>query len=187
MSNEQKIIDKIAADAKAEADKMIQAARIEAEKIIQSAEEKAKKELTRFHDLAQAEAEKAASKEISGAHMNAKKKILLEKQQILENVIKESEEKLLNLNDEEYEKVIEGMLELAEDGQDCEVVISQKDKDKIGKLIAAKGRKLSEETRPISGGFIIKKGDIEYNYSFESIVTVEREDMEKIAADILFG
>ena len=36
------------------------------------------------------------------------------------------------------------------------------------------------------GGFIVKNGDIEYNYSFESIITVEKEAIRQAAAEILF-
>lgn len=45
---------------------------------------------------------------------------------------------------------------------------------------------LSAQTADISGGFIVKNGDIEYNYSFESIITVEKEEIQQIAAKILF-
>ena len=36
--------------------------------------------------------------------------------------------------------------------------------------------KISEETRNISGGFILKSGDIEVNNSFESIIRMYRDD-----------
>ena len=49
------------------------------------------------------------------------------------------------------------------------------------------GYKVSDETRDIEGGFVVKNGDIEYNYSFKSIITVEREDILQLAAGILFA
>ena len=46
---------------------------------------------------------------------------------------------------------------------------------------------LSEETRPIRGGFILVDGPVEVNCSFESMLRLQREKLEKPAAEILFG
>ena len=46
---------------------------------------------------------------------------------------------------------------------------------------------LSEETRPIRGGFILADGPVEVNCSFETMLRVRREQLEKPAAEILFG
>ena len=46
---------------------------------------------------------------------------------------------------------------------------------------------LSEETRPIRGGFILVDGPVEVNCSFESMLRLQREKLEKPAADLLFG
>ena len=45
---------------------------------------------------------------------------------------------------------------------------------------------LSEETRDIKGGFIMVDGDVEINCAFETLVRLEREQMEKKVADALF-
>ena len=46
---------------------------------------------------------------------------------------------------------------------------------------------LSEETRPIRGGFILVDGPVEVNCSFEAMLRLQREKLEKPAAEILFG
>ena len=46
---------------------------------------------------------------------------------------------------------------------------------------------LSEETRPIRGGFILVDGPVEVNCSFETLLRIQREKLEKPAAEILFG
>ena len=46
---------------------------------------------------------------------------------------------------------------------------------------------LSEETRPIQGGFILVDGPVEVNCSFEALLRLQREKLEKPAAEILFG
>ncbi|MEA5085442.1 MAG: V-type ATP synthase subunit E [Lachnospiraceae bacterium] len=185
--NGENIIDKILTDAKAEAKAITDAAQKEADTVLEAANAKAQKESQALGELAQAEADKAAAKEISSAEMLAKKMILTQKQSILEEVIASAKAKLLSLTDVEYKVIIIGMLDKAEIDKDAEVIFSKKDKEAFGKEISEKGYNVSDETRDIDGGFIVKKGDIEYNYSFESIISVEKEDIEQIAAEILFG
>ena len=45
---------------------------------------------------------------------------------------------------------------------------------------------LSEETRNIRGGFILVDGDVEVNCAFETLVRLQREKLERRAAEILF-
>ena len=45
---------------------------------------------------------------------------------------------------------------------------------------------LSEETRPIRGGFILVDGPVEVNCAFEAMVRAQREQLEKPVAEILF-
>ena len=46
---------------------------------------------------------------------------------------------------------------------------------------------LSEETRPIKGGFIMVDGDVEVNCAFETLVRLQREKLEKDVANLLFN
>lgn len=46
---------------------------------------------------------------------------------------------------------------------------------------------LSEETRPMRGGFVLCDGRVETNCSFEVLVRMQREKLERQAADTLFG
>lgn len=185
MGNEQKIIDKIISDAKAEANVILENARKDAEIKINAAKEKADKEMAAYIKLAQAEAEKAAAKEISGAEMSAKKMILAKKQEILEETIRLAKDKLFSLSGEEYEKTIISMIKNAKESG--EIILSQEDRQNFGEKIAEEGYNVSSETRDLGKGFVIKKGDIEYNYSFDSIITVDKESIEQKAAEILFG
>ena len=46
---------------------------------------------------------------------------------------------------------------------------------------------LSEQTRPIRGGFVMSDGEVEVNCAFETLVRMQREKLEKEVADILFA
>ena len=177
------IIDKIIAEAEEVAKASLAKGQKEADAILKAAQEKVNKELDVFDRNAQAEAEKAAAKEISGAQMQAKKAILETKQEILAETIAEAEKRLLSLDDAAYAKVIGGMLKKLDRSLGTEILVSKKDAARLADVVKENEFTLSAH---ISGGFIVKNGDIEYNYSFESIITVEKEEIQQIAAKILF-
>ncbi len=187
MGNGQNIIDKILSDAKAEAAKIEDAAKAEAEKIISAAQLKADKEAVKAEEAGKEAAEKAATKEISSAQMKAKQMILTAKQQCIEETVKSAKQQLMALEGTEYKVVIINMITGANVEEGSEIILSAKDKEAFGADLANMGYKVSDETRPVEGGFVIKKGDIEYNYSFESIISVEKEDIDQAAARILFA
>jgi len=176
------IIDKIIAEAEEVAKASLAKGQKEADAVLKAAQEKVNKELDVFDRNAQAEAEKAAAKEISGAQMQAKKAILETKQEILA----EAEKRLLSLDDAAYAKVIGGMLKKLDRSLGTEILVSKKDAARLADVVKENEFTLSAQTADISGGFIVKNGDIEYNYSFESIITVEKEEIQQIAAKILF-
>ncbi len=46
---------------------------------------------------------------------------------------------------------------------------------------------LSEQTRPIRGGFILSDGDVEVNCAFETLVRLQRGEISGAVADVLFA
>ncbi len=46
---------------------------------------------------------------------------------------------------------------------------------------------LSEQTRPVRGGFILSDGEVEVNCAFETLVRLQREPMERQVAELLFA
>ena len=119
--------------------------------------------------------------------MDAKKAILAQKQLLLAEVIDEAEKRLVSLDDEKYASVIGSMLENMDKSLGTEVIVSEKDKARLADVISAKGFTLSDKNADINGGIIIRNGDIEYNYSFGSIIAIEKEEIQQIAAKILFS
>ena len=45
---------------------------------------------------------------------------------------------------------------------------------------------LSEETRPMKGGFVLVDDDVEVNCAFETLVRLQREKLERDVARVLF-
>ncbi len=187
MGNGQNIIDKILSDANIEATEIINKAKAEAQEVIEAAKIKSDKETAAIMEIAKEEAAKTLSKEISSNEMLAKKMLLQEKQNLISEVIIEAREKLYSLTETEYKVIVIAMLEKAAVGKDSEVILSSKDRNVLSEEISKRGYKISAEEREIEGGFIVKKGDIEYNYSFDSIISVEKEEIERLAAQALFN
>lgn len=186
MANEQKIIDKIIDDANVRANEIIEIANKEAENVLAKKHEELKKEEKAFNTLADSEAEKAFSKEISGAERRAKQIILSAKQEMIKSVVDAAAKRLNSLSDDEYRDAVMKMLEKADFKDGTEVLVNEKDFNILKDTILNSGYKVSDKFANIEKGFIIKKGDIEYNYSFASILTIEREEIEKTVANILF-
>lgn len=180
------IIDKIIADADETVKKIMDEAKEAAGAIIKEAEEKAAKEKARSDKAVEEEKAKLCAKQISGAEMQAKKAVLAQKQQLLEEVIEEAEKRLVELPDEKYAEVIGKMLDGMDKSLGTEVILSEKDKKRLSAVVEEKGFTLSDKTADINGGLIIRNGDIEYNYSFSSIISIEKEEIQQIAAKILF-
>lgn len=185
MSN--KIIEKIVSEAEAEVKRIISEAEGKAAEIIGEAERKAEAEYKVKYKEAEADAKKAFDKEISGAEMKAKKIILERKQKEIKSVIEASKEKLMNLSGDEYIDVILNMLKNTKEAQGAEIIFSKEDRELLKGSASRLGVNVSEEVRDINKGFIVKNGDIEYNFSFEDIINVCREDLEYTAYEILFG
>lgn len=180
------IIDKIIADAEKAANATREKAQQEVDAILKAAQEKVLKQQDIQDRESDSEAEKVRAKEISGAEMKAKKAILATKQELLAEVIAEAEKRLLSLDDAEYAGVIGNMLAKLDKTLGTEVLVAAKDAARLADTVQANGFVLSETAADIKGGFIVKNGDIEYNYSFESIITVEKETIRQTAAQILF-
>ena len=180
------IIDKIMADADETAKKIISEAQKEADITISAAEDKAAREKIKNDKLVEEEKEKATAKQLSSAQMQAKKAILAQKQDILEEVINEARNRLVNLSDAEYVKTIGTMLDNIDKKLGTEIIVSADDRKRLSDVISEKGFTLSDRTANIDGGLIVKDGDIEYNYTFSSIIAIEKEEIQQIAAKILF-
>ena len=187
MGNQQKILDAIINEAKAEADAIVNDAKNKAEAIVKDAKNKAEAERNAAFKIAKDEADKAYAKEISGAEMKAKKMILAIKQDSIANVVNSVKERLNSYSIDEYCKFILLMIENAGVEKGALIVLPSKGYDKIKEELTKKGYKVEKSLKDFDGGFVVVNGSIEYNYSFESILSAEKEEIEQISAKILFN
>jgi V/A-type H+-transporting ATPase subunit E len=184
----QQVIEKILAEANAEAQKIKEQAKQK------EATEQAKldEQLSQFNEQTETLAKKAAEDEkshvLAAARMDIAKQLLAEKGKILDEVFTQSSQQLQQLPDDQYRQLITKlMLQAVETGE--EQVILDKDEARIdqqlivqvNQQLSANGKgdlKLSDQRRDLGGGFILTRGKIKTNVSFKVILNQARKDLE---------
>jgi V/A-type H+-transporting ATPase subunit E len=192
----QPVIDKILNDAKAEAGK------IKKQADEKEAAEKAKlnEQLDEYNKQTQSLARKAEKDKklhlLAAARMDIAKEFLGEKRKILDEVFSQARQQLLDLPDEEYCRLMTKlMLEAVETG-DEEIIVDNEEKridqtfiKKINRELGPgyKGNlRLAKQRQNLGGGFILKRGKIKNNISFDVLLTQARKELEIELAKELF-
>ena len=134
----------------------------------------------------------------STAEMEAKKSILAFKQEMIGRVFDNAVEKLVSMPREQYVQFLAGLAAKAATQGTEELVFNERDAAAVGKdtvkaanaLLKEKGRRahltLSEKTRDIPGGLIVRQGNIEVNCSVDTLVQMNRSELATQVAGILF-
>jgi len=190
------VVAKILADARAEAEKVKNQAR---EK--QAAEQaKLDEQLAQYSKQTDALAQKAAEEEkshlLAAARMQIAKELLTEKRRILDEVFEQARRQLLNLPDRQYRQVIAGLMVRAVETGNEEVVVDKNEKridqelvNQVNQRLAGQNKgnlRLSDQRQELGGGFILKRGKIRTNVSFEVLLNQARKELEIELAKELF-
>ncbi len=193
----QAIVEKILSDAKEEAKTIKAEAQKEKKKILAEA----KKEADMLKDELVREGKRKADLEAEG--LIREKKIELNKERLkfkrekLEKVFEAALRKLLSLPEEEKKKIVYSMiLRLAEGGE--EVIFAQNERqiyegaflERLNQELKKLGKeplRLSDEERGLEGGFVLKKGHLETNASFEVLFSYMVEREVQSVTKVLFG
>lgn len=193
----EQVVEKILADAKAEADK------IKKQADDQDAAEQAKltEQLDEYKKQTEILAQKAGEDEkshiLAAARMDIAKQFLAEKRKILDEVFEQARRQLQNLPDEEYRALIKKLILDAVETGDEEVVVDTNegriDQEFIKEINRELGPgyksdlRLSDERQDLVAGFILKRGKIKTNVSIEVLLGQARKELEIELAKELFS
>lgn len=193
------ILSKIESDARAEAGRIESEALRQAREMLEAAEARGRALAAGIMDAARTAAEEQRKRLLTLAGLDARKQDLDAKQRCIRMAFEQAEALLASIPDDQYRSLIErALLESVKTGNE-EVVISEKDRDRItpsflsevNAKLAASGRKgnlrISPVTREMLGGFILVEGNIETNNSFDVALRLMRDDLEPQVASILFA
>ena len=207
MDGLEKITARISADADAEIQAIRDKAQAQAEELLAQARAQAEKEKGELLARGRRSAEERKARLISAAQMEGRKMSLAAKQEVLDEAFRQALEEMCSLPEEQYIQLLARLAVQASSTGREQLIFSPKDRTRIGKAVVmaandalvkqvapelpdaitdSKLLTLSEETRPIRGGFIMVDGPVEVNCAFEAMVRAQREQLEKPVAEILF-
>ena len=190
--------------------RILEDAQREAAQTAAQADQKAQEIRGRYDDQAKQEAqailargEKAAAERLerleSAAGLERRKLELAAKQQVMQEAFDRALDDLCSLPEAEYIELLAVLaVKAARSGRE-QLIFSPQDRARVGKQVVMAANELlvkdavpgmlilSEQTRPIRGGFVMSDGDVEVNCAFETLVRMQREKLEKQVADILFA
>ena len=193
----QSVIDKILADAQAEAERITG----EAEEKESLEQAKLTSQLQEYKRQTEILADRAGKDEkshiLAAARMEIAGELLAEKRKILDEVFELARRQLKSLPDDEYGKLITRLMLGAVETGDEEVILD-KNENRIDQQFinmvnqqlcsSKKGNlRLSEEEQDIEGGFILRRGRIKTNVSFDVLLDHARKELEIELAKELFG
>jgi len=192
----EKVVSKIINEADAKAKELVASAKTQAERIAKQASH----ESARIAQQAKEASAKRASEEkqrvLSSANLDIRKAMLEKKQELMDEAFQKAITRLRQKNKKEYVDLIkELLLKSVETGTE-DVIVGTADKHIIdSKVISAVNKKLgrkgnltlSKTSGSMAGGFILRRGKIDTNLSFDGLIELAREGLETEVAKILFG
>lgn len=188
-----KITSAILSEAAAESEQILNVAKTKRRALIREIKHRTKVETELAIRQAEEEKEKIISRRKAVADIDSKKIILACKQELMDNCFKEAVGYILSMKEEEF---VEFLVSMGKNSgiTEGELIFNEKEKSSIGaKVTSALSAAvtdgkfvLSEETRKIQGGYMIKQGQIYIDNSIESVVEENRRDLTAEVAEILF-
>lgn len=198
MNGIEKITARIEQDSQQEIDALLTEARTQAAEITAKYEAQAEAEAGEILARGRQAAAQREERLASVAQLECRKAVLAAKQEVLEQAFDRALEKLLALPQEKYTALLTDLAVQASSTGREKLIFSPADRARVGKtvVLAANERlakadpnamlTLSEETRPMEGGFILSGGDVEVNCTFATLVRLQRSELAGQVAKVLF-
>jgi len=195
----EKILERIQQDAQTEIDKIKSNADAVVDGIMKKAYADAEALKSKLLDEAKNEAEQHKQRIISIEKLDLRKALLDEKQKAIDSAFQKALKGLLKMDINRYRKLLMNMVISNVTTGDEEIILSKNDKSRLGenfikdvnRLLVKNGKKgnlaLSKDSYDILGGFVMRRGQIELNSSFESLFKSSRDELELKVSKMLFS
>lgn len=193
----EKIVNQILEEAN---DKKI-AIENDAKKVVSQIETKAKEEAVKIKE----EMDRSSKQEVKNyenlailaAEQQKRRAILETKQKLISEIFVKSYETLLGLDDEKYFELINKMIEKYALDKEGKIVFGKNDlarlpenyQKTVEKIASEKAGSLivSQEAGNFNGGFILIYGGIEENCTFKALMESDKDNLQDIVQEKLFG
>lgn len=199
MENIGKIVSRIESDTQLEIDAVRAESQAKCDEIIAEYEKKAQEQHRSIMTEGAKKCKQRSERLLSTAEMEAKKNILAFKQEMVSQAFALAEQKIGQMTAETYIAFLAKKAADASRFGTEELVFNAKDKSSYGAQVAKAANALlaqrgvsgkltvSEETRDIAGGVIVKQGDIETNCTTQTLMQLYRNELASQVAELLFG
>ncbi len=184
---------KIEADARAEADEILNGARLQVGEILRGIET----ETRRMEDLQKSRLEKESSEILRRREIVAKLDVsrddLLARRALIDEAFEAAKSRMAGMETEKARRFAEVLLAEAVETGDETLILGRGEKaldrnwldgynEKHGT-----GLQMAEERAPIIGGFILRRGLVDVNCSWEMLIRTAREELEAETVKKLFS
>ena len=199
MNGIEKITKEIASETEAEITSVLTAAEASASALTEEYAAKAKAAEEELLRAGKDAAEQRVQRQERTARLEARKEILGLKQELVSAAYDKAKAAILALDEDKYVAFLARQACGAALTGDEEVILSAADRGRIGqKLVAAANAalkerglpgelKLSDETKPVSGGLVLRRGSIEVNCTLDKLLEMSRSSLDAEVASALFA
>jgi V/A-type H+-transporting ATPase subunit E len=195
----EKILERIRQDAQGEIDKIKSNVSATVDDITKKAQADAETLKTKLLEEAKNEAEQHKQRIVSMEKLELRNALLDEKQKAIDIAFQKALDGLIKMDINRYRKMLVDMIVSNVATGDEEIILSKKDKTRLGdgfikeinRQLAKNDKKgnliMSKDSYDMIGGFVLRRGDIELNSSFESLFKSSRDDLESEVSEKLFS
>ncbi|HOH68862.1 MAG TPA: V-type ATP synthase subunit E family protein [Sedimentibacter sp.] len=187
------ITSKILSDAQNNADSSLKSAESTKQELLNKAKAEAEAIIKTEAEKAANDAVELKNRRVSAAELQGRKMLLSAKQEAIKKSFGAAIEKLKAMPEDEYLSFLgQEIIKIP----NCEgtIVLNAKDRENIGeRLVKAVNEKLgaekvvlSKNTVKASGGFVLKKGSVEINNTFETLLDSMKDELTGSIANALF-
>ena len=187
------ITSKILSDAESNADFSLMNAESTKQEIINKAKSEAEVIIKTEADRAAKDAVDLKNRRVSAAELQGRKMLLSAKQEAIKKSFNAAIDKLKAMPEDKYLSFLaQEIVKIP----NCEgsIVLNAKDRENIGeRLVKAVNEKLgaekvalSKNTVKASGGFVLKRGSVEINSTFETLLDSMKDELTGEIANALF-
>lgn len=193
MSAEEKILQSITDDARVQADKIIREAELRAEKITEDAKASAKEYSAGVVSAALMKAQAIKKNAESAAELTVRDARLAKKHEEMSKTMDMALNKIVSLPDKEYFGLLAGLAKQNIFREGGVILLGaadlKRDLSVFDKLLSENGIKLQIEkvAANIENGFILKWGDVEYNFSLDAVIADKKNLLEDRMHRVLFA
>lgn len=196
MSGLDKILAEIRDEAAAEAKQALDAAQSQADRILAQAKEDSQAQADKILAAAKQDVADIERNRESALALQRRQRTLAQKQALLAETLQKAQDAILALPEDVYFDLLVRLAQKAAEPGEGVLLLNQADKkrapaDFAKKLAAAlpQGASLSisDDTRELDGGFVLKYGDVEENCSIGDMFNARADEFSDLIRDTLFA